>query len=746
MRLRSSVPFFLSLALMGGCDTTETPDGGTDAGTSDTPMADGGGSDTGIDAGGTDGGGTDAGMDAGTDAPPPPPTPPSGYDLVVAGNGGASAGTIDRRLSDTLVGDETGTFTGATNEGIFFDSLGQLVQAGDGASPLASGIRTFCAPIARLNDATDGFDAATDRALTSASLMGAKGVISIDSVGWYVVAANGSSNIQVYSQSAAGAVTPLFTAALGASTSVWDVEYDAAADRLFAALTNGSIAVYDDFARDRTATPDRTFTQNTAVASITNFHGMAYDAATDTLIVTDVGAATMAMSTDFATDGSIVVFAGASTLSGAVDADQVIAGPATMLGNPVDSILIEGTLYVAEKAGDVILAWVDITTLGSGDIEPTVAEAAIKPESVASLAVGFDAPADVSDLDTASPIDFVFVAQNPAPTTAGTIPAAGSFLLRAFTPALPAGDAADFRVDDAILVGPNTRLLENVAFDPLGNAYATFDNGQAGGALAGGILVANHISLRDGELADTGVSDRIISGAATGLVHPKGIELAADAGLIMVADFGNNSIRVFSACASGNVAPAFVVSNLGTTTNVWDLDYDPDADRLYVAATNGTVLVYDAFVASAGTDDGPDRVINVMHVGGAPAVNLHGIIHDAVTNQLYLSDVGAASGTGADTDGAIYRVTNASTASGNVIVAGEISGALSQLGNPVDIAFDGSDLFVAEKANAGGRLLRFDDIATLTGVNDVAADASTTAVAPESVTLLPSTFASQTAP
>jgi hypothetical protein len=672
--------------------------------------------------------------------------PPSGYDVVVAGNGGASAGTIDRRLSDTLLADETGTFTGATNEGVFFDGLGQLVQAGDGATPLAAGIRTFCAPIGRLGDAVDGFDVDTDRALTSTALMGAKGLISIDSVGWYVVAANGSSNIQVYSQSAAGAVDPLFTVALGATTSVWDVEYDAAADRLFAALTNGSVAVYDDFARDRTATPDRTFTQTTAVASITNFHGMAYDAATDTLIVTDVGAATMAQGADFATDGSIVVFESASTLSGAVDADQVIAGPATLLGNPVDSILIEGTLYVAEKANDVIMAWVDITTLGSGDIEATAAEAAIKPESIAAISASFTAPADVSDLDSATPIDFVVVAQNPTPGTAGTIPSAGSFLLRAFTPALPAGDAADFRVDDAILVGANTRLLENVAFDPLGNAYATFDNGQAAGLLAGGILIANHISLRDGELADTGESDRIISGAATGLVHPKGIELAADAGLIMVADFGTNSIRVFSACASGNAAPAFVVSNLGSSTNVWDLDYDPAADRLYVAATNGTVLVFDAFVASAGTDDGPDRVINVLHVGGAPAVNLHGIIHDAVTNQLYLSDVGAASGTGFDTDGAIYRVTNASTAMGSVTVAGEISGALSLLGNPVDIAFDGSSLFVAEKANGGGRILRFDDIATLAGVNDVAADASTTAVAPESVTLLPGSFASQSAP
>ena len=53
------------------------------------------------------------------------------------------------------------------------------------------------------------------------------------------------------------------------------------------------------------------------------------------------------------------------------------------------------------------------------------------------------------------------------------------------------------------------------------------------------------------------------------------------------------------------------------------------------------------------------------------------------------------------------------------------------LGNPVDLAFDGSRLYVAEKAN--GMLLRFDGLAG----GDRAAEFAVGAIAPESVALVP---------
>jgi hypothetical protein len=55
------------------------------------------------------------------------------------------------------------------------------------------------------------------------------------------------------------------------------------------------------------------------------------------------------------------------------------------------------------------------------------------------------------------------------------------------------------------------------------------------------------------------------------------------------------------------------------------------------------------------------------------------------------------------------------------------------LGNPVDIAFDGANLYVAEKSQ--GMVLRFDNILSSAG-GDVSPDASIAQAAPESVVLI----------
>ena len=57
----------------------------------------------------------------------------------------------------------------------------------------------------------------------------------------------------------------------------------------------------------------------------------------------------------------------------------------------------------------------------------------------------------------------------------------------------------------------------------------------------------------------------------------------------------------------------------------------------------------------------------------------------------------------------------------------------TMLGNPVDIAFDGANLYVAEKSQ--GMVLRFDNILSSAG-GDVSPDASIAQAAPESVVLI----------
>src|SRR5262249_14188862 len=140
--------------------------------------------------------------------------------------------------------------------------------------------------------------------------------------------------------------------------------------------------------------------------------------------------------------------------------------------------------------------------------------------------------------------------------------------------------------------------LENVTFDLSGDAYATFDDGTN---TVGGIQIVNRLakSRTAGTLSQS--RDRAITGANTGLKAPKGIEVADSLGWAMIAenDAAAASIRVFSTCATGNVAP-LGITDLTTVGRPWDLDYDPGSDRLFVALVNGKVAVYDQYSLDFG--------------------------------------------------------------------------------------------------------------------------------------------------
>lgn len=186
----------------------------------------------------------------------------------------------------------------------------------------------------------------------------------------------------------------------------------------------------------------------------------------------------------------------------------------------------------------------------------------------------------------------------------------------------------------------------------------------------------------------------------------------------------------------------------------WDVAYDGFVDRLYAAMTNGTIAVYDNFTTRAtvaglgGPAPAPSRTITPGQVtGGVSAktsVNLHGISYDRASDSLVVSDVGQA---GSDSDGAVLVIANASSASDAatgggaaiVVPARTLGGARTLLGNPVDILLRDGNLYVAEKLNGGGRILRFNAILTAAGSGDIAPDLAVTTAslgsvgAPESI-------------
>lgn len=629
--------------------------------------------------------------------------------FLVALNGSSNAGDV------SLV-DQNGAalkvFSTGNNEGIALDPLGNAIQAGDATQ---GSLRTVCNTMSRANNGA--FDANIDREITGATtgLVNPKGIHIAQGAGLVMAADFNGSRISVFGTAAGGDVAPL--AETITSASPWDLVYDEVNDRLFVALTDGTVAVYDAYvASDFAAMPARVITpSDDAMATISvNIHGIAYDRASDKLVLSDVGSAASP------TDGAIFVISNAASADGSVTVDRNIAGPASMLGNPVDIALSGTDLRVAEKSNDAILVFSNIFAGPSGDIAPALVTATTKPESLVEVPE-YSMHADISDITSAN-MSLLGVAVSSNPSAA----AATTGEIARLSGALNA-QLSDYN---------NGMSIESVAFDLAGDSYTTFDDPATN---MGGIIIGNRVATsRDSEMY-TESRDRMITGSNTGLVTPKGIDVASAKGLVFVAE--NNAttpgIQVFSSCADGDVSPLITLTPAGGA-RPWDVDYDAASDRAFVALTNGTIAVFDEVSTKmmAGTTSvmGEDRVITpaMADTAFASPTNIHGIDYDPASNSLIVSDVGSAADA---SDGKLYVIPNAKNAMGITNVSVNIAGPNSMLGNPVDIMYDGSHLYVAEKSN--GLVMRFDNILN-SASGDIAASVSYTYPAPESVAIIPS--------
>lgn len=270
--------------------------------------------------------------------------------------------------------------------------------------------------------------------------------------------------------------------------------------------------------------------------------------------------------------------------------------------------------------------------------------------------------------------------------------------------------------------------VQSVAFDSAGTAYVTVDVAEG----QGGIVVTEGMGAAESMMV--GMGTRMIGGMENaGLVSPKGLTIIEDLDLLLVANFGANNIKGFSLSAEGDVAPTVFIDNLGDTGgSIWDVHYAEEIDTLFAAGTTGALLAYANFSTDMGMS-GPSAVIFPSNADGeAVTINLHGVDYDAATDTVIVTDVGSADD---NTDGHIYAIPGASMANGNVPVSLHITGPESRLGNPVDLVFDGSGVYVAEKAN--DLLLYYANILDSTGMMDATATTSFEITKPESVTLVP---------
>ena len=258
---------------------------------------------------------------------------------------------------------------------------------------------------------------------------------------------------------------------------------------------------------------------------------------------------------------------------------------------------------------------------------------------------------------------------------------------------------------------------EGVMLDSTGNLF------QAGDSSTGSLRTVCRMTSRSGGMYMPSY-DKDITGANTGLTNPKGIHLAEHSGMVFVADFNGMRISIFGSQAAGDVTP---VAEIPLSAKPWDVTLDEVNDRMYVALTDGTVAVYDNVMGSGFTPTVMRSIVPADADGNQLSVNLHGIVYDAGSDRLVVSDVGDAA---VSDDGQLFVIDNAAVADGNTVPARQVGGPMSMLGNPVDIILTGTTLRVAEKSN--------DAILVFTNIfdgpdGDMAPTLATTTSKPESL-------------
>ena len=166
---------------------------------------------------------------------------------------------------------------------------------------------------------------------------------------------------------------------------LWGITFKG--DDLLAVVDKSSdLAVYKNFLKnnktDGVIAPDKQIT----IEGIVRTHGIDYSEADDVLVMSDIGDASNAN-----TDGGFQIIENFSTTLEATShgssialSDQIrIAGPSTLMGNPIDIAYDNDTktVFVAEVGNGKILGFTDVLN-ASGDVAPAVANDLMSASSI----------------------------------------------------------------------------------------------------------------------------------------------------------------------------------------------------------------------------------------------------------------------------------------------------------------------------------------------------------------------------
>ncbi|HJR99839.1 MAG TPA: hypothetical protein VJ780_02785 [Flavobacterium sp.] len=170
-----------------------------------------------------------------------------------------------------------------------------------------------------------------------------------------------------------------------------------------------------------------------------------------------------------------------------------------------------------------------------------------------------------------------------------------------------------------------------------------------------------------------------------------------------------NKLFVYQKTSTG-----FTLLNSYTTSfKLWGIHMEGN-DLYAVADLTADLVQFKNFLSNASGNISATKRVSIEGL-----VRTHGITYSAKDDLMVLTDVGNAA---SDSDGGLVFIKNfnsifASTANmGTIAMSNQIRvyGPNSQLGNPVDVAYDyaTNTTYVAERLNGGGKVLTFAQATT----------------------------------
>ncbi len=186
-----------------------------------------------------------------------------------------------------------------------------------------------------------------------------------------------------------------------------------------------------------------------------------------------------------------------------------------------------------------------------------------------------------------------------------------------------------------------------------------------------------------------------------------GREIAVYQDMLVVAQDANDGNGQVNAFHVYTISPTSIMyqKTYMVAENLWGIHLY--GDKLYAIEDNSNrLLEYEGFFDLPEGMINPSKVVTIEGI-----VRTHGITYCGANDMMILTDVGDAA---SDSDGAFTVIPNYWLASNEDDIIGideqiKVSGPMSMLGNPVDIAYDKEEelIIVAERKTQGGLVLLF---------------------------------------